>query len=1131
MKLKITSKIISFNYVNIYVVRYLLCLVFLLKATCFIVVAQNNKINKKISIELKQVNLKTILSILEQQIPYYFVYSEELLMPNEGYSFSFKDITINEVCNQLFHPLNIDYKITESHIVLRKFETKTKSRILLSGSITNENNSSISGVSIYNHSQKQGVVSDFDGHYKLRAFVGDTIFFSSIEYMPLVLVAGLDLFNKIKLEKSLYTIKEVVVIGYGSRDKLDLTGSVSSLNIKPTDIYDNNLSQVLKGHVPGLFSGGNSNINGSSGFINVRGVSSLNPAVNNPLIVIDDLPMFGMGSTLNTYNYIAPSSYIDFVHNTKVDYMFSKSGFERNPLSDINVEDIKSIEILKDAYSTSIFGSRGATGVILIETRRGTKLPSLSISSSFSLSEPVALPSLLNAKDYSSIYSKYYNLINSENENVFPVTTNTNWVDKVTRIAATNDICLTYSGSSEDFSYFASCSFLNKESYIENSDYKRYTTRFNLSYKLKENITLGSNYGFNHSINTSVLDEYVYRQAVLRAPNLPIMNLSGDYVYDKGENTYGNIISNPVASVKEDVNRLYDYRWYGNLYADIKILSSLSYKFEFGVDWYNGEFYQRIHSNPAFESGIGLMTNVNNDKYVINNTLHYSKILNTHNINFVLGQSFEKASEYLSSIRGRNFSSDNVVSISSAKEVRLVAEERRKWAMLSYFSRLDYTYDNRYQLGLTYRIDGSSRFSLNNRYVGFPSMSIACRLSEFDIIKDLDFFSNLKVRSSVGYSGVDGSGSYFGNQGIYAPNKQGLSYNGVDIIEIIEPSNVALEWERTKTLNLGVDISNNANTVAISIDYYKKYISNLLYVSSLASYKGFTSQLQNIGSMENHGLEISISMNKAFGDWTFSPYLNVSYNENILTKLNYKGSDYWSLKDGLKYFVEGKPAGVFLLYDWAGVNPKNGNSLWRYSDGSISETPPASVAKTETDNKYIAGKPLPDCWGGFGFNISYKKCSLGMHFDFAYGNKMFNATKAILTTYTSGDANNLSSDMLSYWNSSGMITDIPALINKSNEKLNYNSAYSSDRFLEDASYIRLSDLKLSYNFGINNLFKKMNIKRLLLYVQCCNIYTFSHYSGLDPTVSYFGSSSLLAGYDELSLPSVRTCKIGFKIGF
>jgi len=1131
MKITITTKIGGLKYVGFYVFRCLLYLVFLLEATCFDAVAQNNQTNTKISIELKQVNLKTILSILENRTPYYFVYREEAILPKDCFSFSFKDKTIIEICDELFYPLGIDYKLVGIHIILKKNTSINKiiKKVELQSNLVNENNEPAIGVSIYNRRTKRLILSDDLGFCKINSFLGDTIIVSSLKFEPRVLIVGVDNFKKIVLKKCFHDIGEVVVVGFGTRDKYDVTGSISSLNMNEIEVSDNNITKILKGRVSGLYIGGNSSLSRSSGFINVRGISSLNPAVNNPLIVIDDLPMFGMGSIINSFKYITPILKSNYLNNTKVDYMFSINGFERNPLTDISIEDIKSIEILKDAYSTSIFGSRGATGVILIETKKGSRKPRLNFSSSLSLSEPVAKYSLLNAKEYSSLYTQYYSQKGAGN--FFPIENNTNWYDDVTRKAIGKELSFSYSGSKSDYSYYWGVSYLNNQSYIKSSDYERYTSRFNLVFALSRKVEIGSNIAMYHSINTSILDSYNYRQSILRAPNVPITNTDGKYIYDMGGNSHGLQEYNTVADVSKNVDELYDFRWFGNINSKLQILPSLAYKLDFGLDWYNGEFYQRIHSNPMYKNGVGLATIIKNSKYVINNTLHYSKRFSSNDINIIVGQSFEKAKENINSIKGQDFSSDNVVSISSAKTVRIVADDKRKWAMFSLFSRLNYTFDNTYQLGLTYRFDGSSRFSSSERYVGFPAMSLGLKLSKFDIIKKLNWFSLLKFRASLGYSGIDGSGGYYGNQGKFLPNSLGLTYGGKDIIDLVEPSNPSLEWEVTKTINLGIDVLSINKVFSLKFDAYKKYVSNLLYVSSVPAYRGFTSQLQNVGSMENSGLEISIKYAKQMGDWDMSSYVNASYNRNIITKLNYNGYDYWGMSDGLKYFVEGETAGVFFLYDWAGVNPDNGNSLWRYSDGTISETPPAKVSENTTDNKYIAGKPLPDWWGGLGTNISYKNISLSVHFDYAIGNKMFNSSKAILTTYTSGDGNNLSKDVLNYWKHEGMETDIPALINKSNEVLNYNSAYSSDRFLEDASYLRLSDVKLSYEFKISKLLKKMKIKRLMLYLQGCNIYTFSHYSGLDPTVSYFGSSSLLAGYDELCLPSVRTYKMGFKISF
>ena len=769
MKIERTTQLRQVKHALNSVCVGVLCFVLILLATDFKVFSQDVKKSKKISFEVKQVDLKTVISILEDKSGYSFIYSDERIIPEGKFSFSFKDEPFNSVLDKIFHPQNIDYIISGKYIVLKKGLPKSipaqRIQLIISGQVLDENNIPIPGASIYIKGDVKGISTDIHGKFTIYAHLKDTLVVSAIGFNSLQGVIGKDEFSNVKLKVDVVNLEEVVVVGYGVQERRDVLGAVSSMRTRDIPISDNSLDDMLGGRMTGVFMGGSTQLFRGSGYVNIRGISSLNPEVNNPLIVVDGVPMFGMGSMLNSYDFIRSNPSIDYSKNTKIDYMFSGLSFERNPISDINIFDIESVEILKDSYATAIYGSRGATGVVLVQTKIGKELkPILNINSGFSISQPVNLPDLLSGDEYSELYSEYYRQKGGE-EQYFPKGVNTNWLDKILRTAAGYDFSMTYGGKVDNTSFFLGLSYLNQQSYIKGSNYSRYTARFNSTIDLYEFLSVGSNIGMYWGKNSALADNEIYKNALFKAPNVSVRDSEGNYIYNNGGNTVGTYLANPIAQINKDMADLSDYRLYGNIFAEIKITPWITFKTENGIDWYKGDFINRVHDNPGHVGGEVLVTGSVNNKFVTSNTITLNKSVDNLQINFVGGQSFEKAVEKTRTVWGKGFASDQEKSVEAAQTKKLLTNEKREWALFSLFSRMNLQYDNRYLLGITYRLDGSSRFNKKQRYVGFPSLSLGWRISEMDFMQRNDKITDLKLRASFGYSGIDGSGGYYGNQG------------------------------------------------------------------------------------------------------------------------------------------------------------------------------------------------------------------------------------------------------------------------------------------------------------------------------------------------------------------------------
>ncbi len=435
--------------------------------------------------------------------------------------------------------------------------------------------------------------------------------------------------------------------------------------------------------------------------------------------------------------------------------------------------------------------------------------------------------------------------------------------------------------------------------------------------------------------------------------------------------------------------------------------------------------------------------------------------------------------------------------------------------------------------GITYRVDGSSRYNRNNRYVHTPSVSAGWRLSQEEFIRRaLPFTNDLKLRASLGLSRKDGNNSYYGAQAVYALNTL-TTYGGNSFLTMSQPGNTDLGWEKTTTWDVGLDWSMLNERVKLTVDYYFKKTTNMLFQSNLPLYTGYQKQNQNIADMHNQGVEVQlVTSNIRNRDLQWQTIINLTHSNNKITKLNFNGSQLDDLNSSYKYYEVGQPAAQWYLHKWVGVDPSTGEPLWEYKDGNLSTTPPTSDGELSQLNKFICGTSIPTIYGSVNNNLTYKGFELDFLFTFALGSKMMNSTRANLLSYALDDANNLSREMISFWQIPGQVTDIPKLNNASViNGFDYTTSITSTRFLENNSYLRLKTLTLAYNIPQKVLGNIRFMRQLRIYATATNLFTFTKYSGVDPEVSAFGSSALYSGYDNMTMPQSRSFQFGLRVGF
>lgn len=1008
----------------------------------------------------------------------------------------------------------------------------------ITGTVNDESGEPVISALINIDGTTTAVYSDLNGNYSIQAEEGQTLVFSFLGYVKQTHKVGKsDVINVILKEDDNTRLSDVVVVGYSTVERRDLTGSVSSVKL-PEEKPFLSIDQMLAGQAPGVLVSASSGALGSANMMTIRGISSI-IGDNNPLYVIDGVPIYSTDRENNltstsggsfqgasmTGGQVGGGS---LAYNQEV-----VNSFEKNPLMSLNPDDIESIEILKDAFSTAIYGSRGSAGVILITTKKGSREKTqVNVNYSMAIDNPIGKLDLLNGDEYAAIYSAYYP------DGNFPTGYNTDWVDAVTRTAVSHNLSASVSGGTQKSNYFISMSYNNNESYIINNALERFSARANLDTQLSEKWKMGISTSISKVNNNSIAAPSIYSAALKKAPNLPIYDENGDYHYGYSPNSKGdNGAYNPVAMARENQEGVKDIRVIGNAYLEFKPFSWMTLRSEIGTDISNSQAMIRkadipVDLDEVVDNQATETTNMNY-KVVINNTLNISKSFGyDHFLQGVIGQSYEYSNERVTGVRGQNFFSSELIGVGAAQDKSVMQAMRQKWALFSVFTRLNYQYKHRYMLGVTYRVDGSSRFNKDNRYLGTPSVSLGWRASEESFIKEnLPWIDEMKLRGSVGWSSKDGNSSYYGAQATYVLADR--NYGGHNYLMMSQPGNVDLRWEKTITYDLGLDLSVLKNRLDITVDYFYKKTTDMLFGSDLPGYTGYEKQNQNIADMMNAGIEFKIiSTNIKTRDFVWQSILNISHNTNKILKLNFKGQQINQLNSSDKYYAEGHPAAQWYLHEWAGVDPETGNPLWRYADGTLSTTPPAASSETSDINKKVYGTAIPTFYGGFTNNFSYKNWELDLLFTFSYGSKMLNATKSSLLTYTTDQAYNLGKDILKMWQVPGQKTDIPKLNHASIVgSYDYSLGITTSRFLEDNSYLRLKSLQLTYNVPQSFLQKIKFFNQFKIYAAMTNVFTITDYSGVDPEVSAFGSSAINAGYDYMTMPQSRSYQFGIRASF
>ncbi len=1000
----------------------------------------------------------------------------------------------------------------------------------ITGQVKDESGQNLPGVNVVIKGTTTGTVTDVNGNFRIDVpSKSNILMFSFLGFKTLDVNVSSRTEINVVLEQFVQSLDEAIVIGYGSVRKSDLTGSVSSikadeLNAVPVTSFD----QALLGRAAGVQVTQTTGAPGGETNIRIRGTSSIN-ASSEPLYVIDGVLINSNGGEMS----------------------IGGVGPRIGPLSGINPNDIESIEVLKDASATAIYGSRGANGVILITTKRGKAgKGTLHFDSYYGLQEVSKKLELLNASQYAALINEA-----QVNAGKLPVYVNpssmgvgTDWQSALFQTAPIANYQLSSTGGSEKTKYAISGGYFTQDGIVIGSDFDRYSFRVNLDSEISDKLTIGNNLSYNHISSRGVrtgpgdIVPGVVTNALQFNPNLPVYDPSvpGGYTYQHDRK---DAVSNPIADALDFEALTGTSRVLGNVYLNYRIFKDLEFRTSFGIDGLNTKsntFSPNYLKRSEGSNGSAVISTLQAMTWLNENTLTYNKEINkNHKLNVLVGQTLQKFRNEALVGMALNFSDNRTGwhSLASAEDPQNPINYESEWSMISYLGRINYNLFGKFLFTLSGRVDGSSKFPKGNKYGFFPSGAVAWRLSDEKFIKDIEFISDLKLRVSYGVIGNQSIPPYQ-SLALVMPMGEGV-FNVGNSSEVIlgrlpgSYPNPDLKWESTKQANLGLDLSLFNNRVSLTTEVYQKKTFDLLLSSPIPHTTGFDATLLNIGNIQNNGFEFDLRTVNTTGKFGWNSSLNFSVVRNKV--INLAGEDDINLGVGGNILREGEPVGTFFGYQFDGIfqsDAEAANSAVlksqiakagdrRYKDISGPNGTPDGVI--DEFDRTIIGSAQPDFIWGFNNDFSYRNFSLSVFFQGSQGNEMVNMNLINLEN-PNGQQNMLAEAGLNRWTPTNPSNTYPRALANS-----IDNAFSS-RFVEDASYIRLRSVSLSYNVP-SLILKKIGVSDLRLYVSGANLWTSTKYSGYNPEGNAYGSTTNIVGVDSGGYPLAKTYMIGTRIGF
>ena len=974
--------------------------------------------------------------------------------------------------------------------------TMMAQNIRVHGVVKDSSGDLVIGGTVVQKGTTNGTVTDIDGRFTLTAPKGSKLLFTYIGYKPQeVQVEGEEMSVILKEENQ--SLSEVVVIGYGTMRKSDLTGAVGSMTAKDMEAPVTNIGQAIQGKVAGLqvFDAGKP---GDNVTIKIRGLGSINNS--DPLVVIDGVPT-DLG------------------------------------LSNLNMADVERLDVLKDASATAIYGSRGANGVVLITTKKGKDGKGrLSVAMNYSVQKATHVPDLLNASQYAALSNEMLTNAgyptNPEWANPSTLTTSTDWMDELLRTGYVRNYSLSYSGGGEKAHYYVSSGYLTQSGIVSSVKYQRFNFQQNADAQVLSWLKMSNNLTVSSDRKTQ--GSYSISDALHALPTFAVKDENGEWTGPEGNSTWYGSTRNPIGPTQTDRQKTTGYNLLANITAEVSFTKWLKFRSTFGLDakfWYYDNFTPQYAWKPiATEESSRYKSDNKSFTYLWDNYFLFDHTFaQKHHLSVMTGTSAQwNDYDYLNAQKNI-FTFENVHEMDNGEKMYAIGGNETEWALFSYMGRINYDYANRYLLTATIRRDGSSRFGSNHRWGTFPSASLAWRVTEESWFHRNRYINDLKLR--VGY-GVTGSQASVGNYtylASYSTSVYPLGYNGKEQTALVAEtlSNPNIHWEEVRQTNFGFDASLFDSRVMLSFDYYIKNTNDMLVKASIPITSGFadtSTTYTNAGKVRNTGVELTLHTINLNGELSWTTDLSVTYNRNKIKYLNSTVPFYINQINNsyVTMLAENYPINVFYGYVTDGIFQNqeeidNASIQVGAKPGDIKFKDLNNDGVINDNDRTVIGNPNPTWLYSMNNTLSYKGFELGIYFQGVGGNKIFNANNIDLTGMSA--AYNQTTDVLSRWTGEGTSNTMPRAVygdpNQNNRV--------SDRFVESSSYLRLKTLSLTYTLPRRWL-RNLTIENARLTFSCQNVFTITSYSGFDPEVD-------INGIDASRYPISRTFNMGINFNF
>lgn len=1137
---------------------------FLVLVTCLQLSAKVH--SQKITLHVQGASLPKVLSLIESQTSYHFLFSDRRVKDKVAVDLAVNDQDLFQVLDNVLGSANLHYQVLEGNLIAivappTEAAASAVSDIGVRGRVVDDKGIPLPGVSVKVRGATTGRLTDANGYFDISV-PGDAVLeFTYIGYeKQTISVTGRTQFQ-VTMKATAQSVNEVVVIGYGTQRRQDVNGSVSTIRAEDfANVPQTSVDQLMQGRAAGVSVTSNSGQPGSVTSVRIRGVTSIT-GNNEPLYVIDGVPISGDGNNRSTSG-VSPLS--------GPQNLTGGGQTAVSPLAAINPSDIVAIDILKDASATAIYGSRASNGVVIITTKRGRYGSArINYDGYYGLQEPSKYLDVMKLPAYAKLQNDLADVYGIQKRQEFSdlslLGPGTDWQRAIFRPASMQNHQLAVSGGKEGVNYYISGSYLDQDGIVIGSNFKRYSVRSNIDGQIKDWFKLGMNFSVSRTderITLNDLREGIVYLSLLSAPETPVYNADGSFAGPPDPSTTPSAVDgfeNPVAKALSIRNTLQRNNIFGNIYAEILFTKDLSFRTEVGGDF---NFNDNIVFKPTYAWGKFVNTvatlyegKSNGQFTILKNYFNYNHSFGAnHHLTALLGHEAQVSRWDGISATRQGFYSNDVQAINAGGTDNAANSGYKGSAALeSYYARAIYSFRDKYGITATIRADGSSKFDPvgNNQWGYFPSFAASWKLYQEPFMKNVNaVVNNLRVKAGYGEVGNQDISNYlYGASLLATPTGLGSGF----LVNNIK--NPALKWESATQTNVGLDFSLFKDRLNVTVEGYNKLSRNFLYQLPLPVYLsggpsyagGVNPPYVNLGKMQNKGYDITVGYHNQpdAGKVGWSSTLTFSHYRNNVKELYLKDFDITkTLTSGFISFpitrtIEGQPMGLFYGYKAKGLfqdksefatAPKQFGMPYSTDVGGnwLGDVRYADVNKDsvvdERDRTFI-GSPHPRFTFGFSNTFSYRSFDLTVFLQGSYGNKILNLVKVYAGGLDRTFTNQFAS-VADYWTPDHTNTNTPRPRSGDDNP----NLFISDRYIEDGSYLRVQNLSLGYNLPVS-LLNRAHISRLKVYVSAQNLYTFTKYSGYDPEVGAYNQDPLQTGVDNGRYPSARTYTIGLNAEF